>query len=99
MRVIAWKRLRLFAEHHPRALKPLKLWARAMEAATFETPAHVKRAFGTSVSFLSNGIVIFDLGGNKYRVSVNIRYHLGRVYVRRVMTHDEYDRLSRSGDL
>lgn len=35
---------------------------------------------------------IFDGGGNRYRIAAVIRYDQQRLYVRRVMTHAEYDR-------
>jgi mRNA interferase HigB len=37
-------------------------------------------------------LVVFNVGGNKYRLAVRIIYANRRVYVRRVMTHREYDR-------
>ena len=42
---------------------------------------------------------VFNVGGNKYRLVVDIRYDLGRVYVRAVLTHEEYDRKSIEGAL
>ena len=48
---------------------------------------------------LGGGVTVFDIGGNKYRLVVTMRYDLGRVYIRHVLTHAEYDRRSRSGDL
>jgi mRNA-degrading endonuclease HigB of HigAB toxin-antitoxin module len=47
---------------------------------------------------------VFDLGRSQYRISANIRYvtdrqRVGRVYIRYVMAHDEYDRRSRAGTL
>jgi hypothetical protein len=35
-----------------------------------------------------------EIGGNKYRLIVDVRYDLGRIYVRRVLTHEQYDRRS-----
>src|SRR5690606_38452311 len=35
----------------------------------------------------------------KYRLVVDMRYDLGRVYVRHVLTHEEYDRRSIEGAL
>ena len=35
--------------------------------------------------------VVFDIGGNKYRLIAVIHYNRGRVYVRHVLTHAEYD--------
>ena len=99
MRVIAWKRLREFAAKHPHALEPMKVWCKLMEAHSFAGPADVRRAFGSNVDFLPKEIIVFDVGGNKYRISVNIRYRLGRVFIREVMTHAEYDRRTRRGTL
>ena len=96
MRVIAWKGLREFAAMHSHALGPLKVWAKSMKTQTFANPAEVKRAFGPSVDFLPDAIVVFDIGGNKYRISANIRYHAGLVFIRHVMTHDEYNRRTRN---
>src|SRR5258707_1242148 len=72
MRVIAWKRLREFAGVHPAALEPLKVWTSLMKSQSFAAPSDVKRAFGGTVDFLPDGVVVFDIGGNKYRLSVNI---------------------------
>jgi len=37
--------------------------------------------------------VIFDLGGNKYRLIVHVSYAFGRVLVKFIGTHSEYDRI------
>ncbi len=37
-------------------------------------------------------LVIFDIGGNNYRLVCEIDYSLQRVYVAEMMTHSEYDR-------
>jgi len=43
--------------------------------------------------------VIFNICGNRYRLVVDMRYDLGRVYVRHVVTHQEYDRLMKRDSL
>lgn len=43
--------------------------------------------------------MVFDVGGNKFRLVVDIRYDLGRIYVHCVLTHTEYDRKGREGTL
>lgn len=98
MRIISRKRLREFGDLHPDAAQPLDDWYSLVKAKTYETPAQVKADFA-SVSFVSNDVTVFNIGGNKYRLSVSIRYHTGIVYIRRVMPHEEYDRRTKDGTL
>jgi mRNA interferase HigB len=57
-----------------------------------ETPQDVKAVFG-SASFLGDNRVVFNIGGNNYRLVVAFRYDLQRVFVKQVVTHEEYDGL------
>ena len=56
-------------------------------------PRDVKRQFG-SVSILMNGRVVFNVGGNKYRIVVRINYAYRVVYVRFMGTHAQYDAIN-----
>ena len=46
-----------------------------------------------SASILKNGRVVFNVGGNKYRLVVRINYEYRVVYVRFAGTHGEYDQI------
>ena len=35
---------------------------------------------------------IFNIGGNKYRLAAYIDYRTGKVFIRRVMTHEAYSK-------
>jgi mRNA interferase HigB len=37
-------------------------------------------------------LVVFNVRGNRYRLITRFIYEKGRVYIRRVLTHAEYDR-------
>ena len=90
MRVISRKALREFWERYPDAEQPLKAWYQEVRLATWLTPAEVKAQY-RSASLVGNNRVVFNFGGNKYRLIVVIRYRIQRVYVRFVGTHREYD--------
>ena len=36
-------------------------------------------------------LVIFNIGGNKYRLIASIHFNRGKVYIRHVLTHRQYD--------
>jgi mRNA interferase HigB len=38
------------------------------------------------------GLTVFDIGGNKFRLITSIHYNRRKVYIRAVLTHAEYDR-------
>lgn len=49
--------------------------------------------FGATVDFVAGNRLIFDIGGNKFRLVVKVDYRVGLVLVRFVGTHREYDRI------
>lgn len=96
MRVISKRALRVFWQRHPSARAPMTAWHKAVVAATWHTFAEVRQTF-RSADLVGN-CVVFDVGGNNFRVIGRVLYAdaekalPGVVYVLRVMTHDEYDR-------
>ena|ERR1700741_2805209 len=98
MRIISRKRLREFGEQHADAITPLDAWYSLVRAKEYGSPGEVKADF-PSVSFISDDVTVFNIGGNRYRLSVSIRYRTGIVYIRHVLTHAEYDRRSKDGTL
>ena len=93
MQVIARRTLKLFWERHPQAEGPIRVWFALVSKARWRTPADVKRQFGATVDFVGDNRTIFDLGGNKYRLVAHISYRFGRVLVKFIGTHAEYDRI------
>jgi len=98
MHIITRRRLREFWERHPDAEEPLSVWHAVVERAKYETPHDVKADFGTA-DFIGAKRVVFDIGGNKYRLVVKMEYRWGRVYIRHVVTHEEYDKLTKENAL
>ncbi len=94
MRIIAKRTLRRFWEDrdHADARGPLLAWHAEARRATWQTPADIKAQF-RSASILRSRRAVFNIAGNKYRLVVHVRYDLGRVYVRFVGTHRQYDEI------
>lgn len=93
MRIIALSTLKAFLESNPAyrdAREPVMAWYRQVRAADWATPSDVKRDV-RSASILKDGRVVFNIGGNKYRVVVWINYPYRVVYVRFIGTHRQYD--------
>ncbi len=88
---MALRSLKLFWQRHAQAEIPLRSWYAAACQATWLTPKDIKNYFGGSVDFIADNRVIFDIGGNKYRLIVHVSYRYKRVLVKFVGTHREYD--------
>ena len=96
VRVIAKGTLREFWESSPAhtdAETPLVEWYRHMEKAIYRTPQEVKAELRTA-SILKGGRVVFNIGGNKYRVILAIDYQRQLGFIRFVGTHAQYDQIN-----
>lgn len=94
VQIIARRTLRQFWERHRPAEKPLRAWYGLVSAAEWSGPADVKEMFGSNVDFVADNRVIFDIGGNKFRLVVHIAYRYRRVLVKFVGTHRDYDKIN-----
>ena len=94
MRIISVGTLKAFWEQPARrdAEQPLRTWVAATRAARWSDPSAVKRMFG-SADILRDGRVVFDIGGNKYRLVAWVNYEYGVVYVRFIGAHRDYDKI------
>jgi mRNA interferase HigB len=96
MHIITRMRLTEFSRKHVDARTPLHEWARIMRRKRYASHLEVKRDFPLA-DFIGPRKAVFNIGGNRYRLVVDMRYELGRVYIRHVATHAEYDRLMKRG--
>ncbi len=82
MQIIARKALRDFWLRHSQAEGPLSVWFSLVSKAAWTGPADVKAMFGTSVDFVADNRVIFDITGNKYRLIAHVAYPFKRVLIK-----------------
>ena len=92
MRVISRKWLNQLARRHPAAKPGLDTWFHEAEAADWANPTQVKEQYATA-SILRSGRVVFNIGGNKYRLVVRINYAYRVVYIRFAGKRSEYDQI------
>jgi mRNA interferase HigB len=97
MHIITQTRLRVFGKQHPDADGPLRAWETIVRSKKYKKFSDVKQDFRSAD--VVSGKVVFNIGGNKYRLVTKILYRAGQVLIRHVLTHEEYDRLTKRGEL
>ena len=90
MKIIGNSALRAFAADHSQAESPLQGWRQVIEKNQFANWAELKAAFNTVDKV--GELVVFDIGGNKYRLIAYIRFEKQIVYIKAVLTHRDYDK-------
>ena len=83
------EKLHGFTSAHADARAWIESWIADVEAAQWRTPQDIKNMY-SSASFLADGIVIFNVNGNRYRLEVRVAFNTGIVIVRWAGTHAEY---------
>ncbi len=90
MHVISVKKLREFWQTWPDAEVPLRAWHRVAEQAAWDNFADVREVYRHADQV--GQCIVFNIGGNKFRLIVVIHFNRGKVYIRHVLTHEQYDR-------
>ena len=88
MHVVSHKAIRIFREEHPDASSALDHWYRVAKRARWASFAEVKQSFNTA-DFVAP-FVIFDIGGNKYRLTAEMNFSRSVLFIRGIMTHKAY---------
>ncbi|MGB8582780.1 MAG: type II toxin-antitoxin system HigB family toxin [Candidatus Sulfotelmatobacter sp.] len=90
MHVISRKKLKDAASRHIDLESPLDAWFRIAKKAEWKTLMDVRKTFSSADAV--GKWTIFNIKGNEYRLIAEINYPFGRIYIRHVLTHAEYDR-------
>lgn len=92
MHIVSIKTLREFWESHPDAEQPLRAWYAIARRAQWRSPTDIKAEYA-SASVVGGNRVVFNIKDNTYRLIVIAEYRKGRLFVRFVGTHSDYDRI------
>ncbi|MEZ4735915.1 MAG: type II toxin-antitoxin system HigB family toxin [Caldilineaceae bacterium] len=90
MHIITRKRLQEFAGEHPNAESGLEHWYRLIKRNNFRSFVELRQTFPAADQV--NDLTVFNISGNHFRLIAAIHYNTGRVYIRHILTHAEYDR-------
>lgn len=89
MHVISKRRISEFCERHPEAETALLRWYQIVRKQTWNSFADVRAMFRSADQY--HHCLVFNVGGNKYRIIAAIHYNTHRIYIRHVLTHADYD--------
>ncbi|HME06291.1 MAG TPA: type II toxin-antitoxin system HigB family toxin [Bryobacteraceae bacterium] len=90
MHVVSHKAIRIFCVEHPHARSAMDHWYRVAKQATWSSFLDVRQSFNTA-DFVAPQVV-FDIGGNKYRLVSEINFGRKVLFIRAIMTHEEYEK-------
>ena len=89
MHVISRKKLVEFWLRHPASVSVLRVWFRRVRLAKWESFAELRADFPSADQV--GRLIVFHVGGNKFRLMTAVHFNRGKVFVRHVLTHSEYD--------
>jgi mRNA interferase HigB len=90
MHIISRKVLQIFWVEHADAESALRRWYKIVEQTNFQNLTELRQTFPLADNV--GDLIVFNIGGNKYRLIASIHFNRGKVYIRHVLTHEEYDR-------
>lgn len=96
MRIISETRLRDFWKQNQDAESAMREWIKIVRQADWSSFLEIRQTFNHADVY--KNCVIFDVGGNKFRIIAKIEYQKHIVFIRFVLTHSEYDRKEWQGD-
>ena len=94
MKILDRERLEQFCRKHADARKWIDNWLGDVETARWLGPQDISDRYAAA-SFLAEGVVIFNVRGNAYRLEVSVAYRTGTVAVEWAGTHAQYDERNR----
>ena len=89
MHIISRKVLREFAQRHPDSETALDSWFHLVRTNQFHSFNALRQVFPSADKV--GDVIVFNIGGNKYRLIAAIHFNRQKVYIRHILTHPEYD--------
>ncbi len=90
MRIIAKRTLMEMAAAYGDCIEQVKAWYDAAHKSDWHSLADVRAIYPHAD--LVGDKTVFNIKGNHYRLIVYINYTKGLIYIKHLLTHEEYDR-------
>lgn len=89
MHVISLKKIKTFINKHPEASSSLLSWYKTISLTDFATIGDIRSSF-PQTDYVKP-FCVFNIG-RAYRLIAAVHFNRKKVFVRHVLTHQEYDR-------
>jgi mRNA interferase HigB len=90
MHIISRKILRAFWEQYPDSQTALTRWFKIVQKTEFNSFTDLRATFPSAD--LVGDLIVFNIGGNKYRLIASIHFNRSKIYIRHILTHSEYNK-------
>lgn len=90
VRIISHRAIREFTVNHRAATQPLDDWYRIAKRAAWSNLAEVRMIYPHADPVGS--CVVFNIGGNKWRLISKIAFNRHVLHIRFILTHKDYDK-------
>ncbi len=90
MRIISEKTIKEFWEIHPESEASMKDWISKVRDADWKNFSDIRQTFNSTDVY--KNCVVFNVGGNNYRIIGMIEYRKHLVFIRAILTHKKYDK-------
>lgn len=91
MDLLGIKTLHDFKEKYADSRSKIDSWKAEVRDAQWNTPHEIKERY-SKASIIKDKQVVFDICGNKYRLWVQVDYKNKIVLVKKIGTHNEYNK-------
>lgn len=103
MHIISKRPFAEAARQHPNQRQAIMDTYSVLKNSRFQSPDEMRRVFPSLDNFnYRDRWWVMDIGGNRLRLIAFIQFQQNRIYIKRIVTHAEYDKLTeryRRGEL
>lgn len=90
MNTISYKKIREFVKSYPESSSSLNAWYKLSKKAKWKSIVDVRHDYPHAD--IVGRFVVFNVGGNKYRLIAEIHFQSQLLLIRQILTNTEYDK-------